>query len=1064
MTTLRIGVTLVIATVSCIASGSEIETHCAAIAHDHSDRNKSVPSGPGAVVMIAIGTVRADPSGANGKTELVVDRTLFGPGLNVVPLSDVPVLIPARPQIYCLSYPRRATEFTLTVSKYFNSYRVFSVDKEAALSAMAQAHLDFLVLRSDVIFVGHPFRPAAVAAKAPDESPSKSETDRLNRVTVDRALYGSGLKAGEMIWTSENGDPLPPDDTYIYFGHRTDAPEQEAKTDGSHYSFHRRWPVSEVARVEETLKRRSLFPIRESVDEYGLKTRSREITFQGTRAEAIALLGSTFDAAQTLAARRLITDGAAAIPEVVAAVEAKLFLTKLADEKSFAHQENLIRLLGILEHHRTDGEVTRLIGQILDKARGGANIPFGSTPDDEDGLKATRNYYRLGTDRNHSLAWLLLTLDERDATRLFGESLLKLRNLTAYGWKDEIQYVVDHSHIEDHLALMALQSQTAKLMPARWQAGFRSDGLSHYALAFSADDRYCAAVGSGAGKIWKTADWTLAGQILQSGSIVQVAFSPDNRSLYVAGGGSREVLEKWDWEAGQIVKRYPGHNAAVDAIQLSPDGKRILSSAVGYRKKSTIVWDTQSGQILDRLDSAAWHSLAWHPEGRWFLGGNRDAAWMRVDTAKMEQTAVDVWLIDAAFSTDGRTLYCLENPADKPTDSNTKTWTIPQKSLPDRLKGLPRPILRVRRSEGFAVDAERALDYPAEHLQLTRDGKQLVVAAGDEVEIVSLPDLRSHIRTKLTMASARVAEWDYRPPLISHDARWLIAPQNYGTPALYDVRTGARLPFGDAHSGQIESVGFVENDLRLRTEGNDGVVCVWDISDKRLIERTGVPVAPKEHVRRRNSTPAPVSEDRSVQYFFKIASRNGRYGPPTSYSIESAPPRKSAVPATDDEDDDESADDDVAPPKDGRQKLGTVKLRWGQSKPIGLVPNGRHFFIGTHIFRRDDQALVSAINVSGEIEQVYFSGDGSRYAIVTADRVERPTVLSGVTQSELVYHRLRIHETQTGQTLLAVGVSAPGIACAALTRDGRSVAFVGRDNSIQVWPVPDVTSQNAKVP
>jgi len=941
----------------------------------------------------------------------------------------------------------------MTVDKYYRHVRIFPLENEPVLSAMAQAHLDTLVLGSHAIFVGRPVDAPAEKANGVANTERTSPPMRRQKrtaVKVDRLLSGPGPTKGETITVNDEDFPLPAGDAYIYFTRRSVFDEEQENR--RHYTLDCRWPASEAARVEEALKHRSLYPIHETVDEYGRQRRSQEITFQGTRAETIAMLGSAFDAAQTLAARRLITEGETAIGDVAAAVEANLFRTKLGDSKSFQHQENLIRLLGILEAHRSDGQVVRLIGSMLDKVQAGANFPAEEAPSDEESLRA-RSYDRLGNVRNHSLAWLLRTLEERDAARVFGERILKLRDLSAYGWKDEIQYVVDHSHIEDHLALAALAPRMEKLTPKRWQAGLNAGDLSYYAVAFSADDRYCAAVGTGAGKVWNTADWSIAGEFAQSGSIVGVAFSPDNRFLYAVGGGSTEVFEKWDWQAGKVVQRYPGHDSAVTAVALSPDGKQILSSAAGYRKGSTIVRDAESAKILNRNDNDAWDRLLWHPGGTWFLGENRDAGWVRVDLDKKEKTPVELPWIDAKFSKDGQIVYCLEGSPNRPDDSDEDDTSRTLQSPLKRREPVSNPVLRRRTSTGLTVEAERKLDFPADFLTVSADGSQLVAVGSNEVEVVALPGLQSQIRSKLAITNAGDNQ-RRRPSAISHDLRWLFFTRDYGLPELYEVRTGRRLPFGAAHSSEIVRAAFVNEDSRLRTEGEDGVICVWDVNTKKLVERIGDPVTQKGTRRERQLV--YLSEDRSVQYLFKIGSSRGRYGPPTSYSVQVAP-AKSGIPADENDedlDDTDSPDDKVAPAKTEWRKLGKADLQWGQYGPVGLVPDGRHFFIGAHVFRRDDLALLSAVNVGGAIEQVYFSPDGSRYALVTGDRVEQPTVLPGVTQHELVFHRVRVHETKTGRTLLSVEVPAPGVARVALSREGGLAAVVGRDSSIQIWPVP----------
>src|SRR6185503_20430771 len=69
----------------------------------------------------------------------------------------------------------------------------------------------------------------------------------------------------------------------------------------------------------------------------------------------------------------------------------------------------------------------------------------------------------------------------------------------------------------------------------------------------------------------------------------------------------------------------------------------------------------------------------------------------------------------------------------------------------------------------------------------------------------------------------------------------------------------------------------------------------------------------------------------------------------------------------------------------GEKILGEIEVRWGQRKPMGLVPGGKYLHLGTQVFARKDLKPVSAVNVQGEIEQMVFNQDGARYALLTTE-------------------------------------------------------------------------------
>ncbi len=69
---------------------------------------------------------------------------------------------------------------------------------------------------------------------------------------------------------------------------------------------------------------------------------------------------------------------------------------------------------------------------------------------------------------------------------------------------------------------------------------------------------------------------------------------------------------------------------------------------------------------------------------------------------------------------------------------------------------------------------------------------------------------------------------------VSPDARWLVAHGSHKPPAVWDLDSGAALGTVDAYatSGLLSGVRFARfaRDGRLVTLGNNGRICVWEIS------------------------------------------------------------------------------------------------------------------------------------------------------------------------------------------------------------------------------------------
>lgn len=713
MRTIRgwLGIAFVVAATSAASGGGQIKVFCPAVSqHDKDEGYADVPSDILPVALMVVGSL--DPEAMT----LKVDRTLFGPALsevNLTPLrSGYSRFLKPTPQIYCLSLTQfewrpnlqpgggrvrtRTSDLKFAISEYFEGRRIFHVEDEPVMAALGQARLDVLVLGSSTIFVGRP--------------------DQATSVAVERVLYGEQVRAGETVRVAGTLDPYPSaSGSYIYFVNDSEPSKREGAL-----KLQRRWPDTEVPLVEATLKRRSLFPVRNG---------QQEITLTGTVREAIAFMGTHLEVGQTLAARRLISDSAAALPEVTAFIEDHLLVDKANDLAGYDHQMNVIRVLGLMENHRLDGEIVRLISLMLDRIQAGATFPHRPDRSAKDSRLSSRY---LPTDANHSLLWLLMTLEEPDVARLFGERLLKLRALAAYGWREEIQEYADRGHLEDRMELAAMRERISAVKPLKLSGTEGVDGKSN------------------------------------------------------------------------------GHLDPITQVEFVRDGQRLRTTSANV----ICDWDPNNGSLLFR-------NLLQEQAGQQSSGQNKSA---------------------------------------------------PGKS-------------------------------PAR--QTAKNGKP------------------KHGETEIS------------------------------------------------------------------------------------------------------------SEDGRKQYLFNVTDFGGKYGPPRAFSI--------------------AVRDDATRPW---QVLGKIELKWGQHTPFGLVPDGKHLHFATQIFSRENLQLVSAANASGKIYGFQFFPDGSRYLLSTSENETRPGPLAGVTVSHAVLHRVRVHDTKTGRTLLALERPGGIKFHTAQSPDGRFLAIVDEPNAIEVWQIP----------
>ncbi len=91
-------------------------------------------------------------------------------------------------------------------------------------------------------------------------------------------------------------------------------------------------------------------------------------------------------------------------------------------------------------------------------------------------------------------------------------------------------------------------------------------------------------------------NWTHMGILKYISMKKKIVLSGDNQSVII--GNIDSIVVQIDLQSGKVIQRFEGHNQAVWAYDLSPDGK-ILASAGGDRQIK--LWDVESGKEIENL-------------------------------------------------------------------------------------------------------------------------------------------------------------------------------------------------------------------------------------------------------------------------------------------------------------------------------------------------------------------------------------------------------------------------------------------------------------------------------
>ena len=296
------------------------------------------------------------------------------------------------------------------------------------------------------------------------------------------------------------------------------------------------------------------------------------------------------------------------------------------------------------------------------------------------------------------------------------------------------------------------------------------------------------------------------------GAVRALALTPDGRRA--VSGSDDLTVRVWDLERGTQVHCLRGHTDWIRAVTVSNDGRWALSAG---DDQTVHIWNIETGNLLRAINNLGdWpKALAVTPSGEHLLVGG------------------DGQNIQVRMTENGRTVRVLKG------HRGTVTAIV---ATPDGRGAISAADDRTLRFWALETGAElRTLRGHAARvvaLAITRDGRSLVSAARDDtLRFWSLDGPHGDTGTGRVITNRAHA---VRTIGLAPDGESVIAGADDGSIKVWNIETGTETQTLESHIDWINALATTPDGQRLISASDDHTLKVWDLrSAERRAERKG---------------------------------------------------------------------------------------------------------------------------------------------------------------------------------------------------------------------------------
>jgi len=412
-------------------------------------------------------------------------------------------------------------------------------------------------------------------------------------------------------------------------------------------------------------------------------------------------------------------------------------------------------------------------------------------------------------------------------------------------------------------------------------------------------------------KVWNAASGAVLHTLRGHGaSVFSVAFSPDGK--WIISGSVDQTARVWDAASGEELRAFKGHGSQIGSVALSPDGQRIVTGGGALRVSpdgrfhsanieddpTAKVWDAGGGMEALTLEghTDAVTSVDISADGRLIVSGSFDGT-ARVWDLRTEQVIASVRgsgapIRGVAFLVDGQRFVTGS------FDGTASVWDVASGNEIHKLEDHTAEIFSVAVSrDGWIATGswDRSVKLwdattgtlrhtfadrggPVYPVAFSSDGRRLVSATGwmspmdvlkvDVLEVNSRQELITFQRGVMIWSAAfsrdgrrivtgthglTATVWDaangkqqltltghtehIHAAVFSPDGRRIVTGSVDQTAKLWDAATGEELLTFKGHSGVIFSVAFSPDGKRIVTGSGDHTIKVWEAASKEQVAK-----------------------------------------------------------------------------------------------------------------------------------------------------------------------------------------------------------------------------------